>query len=79
MKQINLKSDRVAALLEQVTERTGETKVDAVAEALEGRLQELEAADRGTRTLEWLRAAVWSRSEEEKAPSKKEQEDLLGF
>jgi len=82
MKQINLKSDRVAALLEQITQRTGETKVDAVTQALEERLRELEAKDRAARTLTWLRTAVWpnlSEAERGKAPSKEEQEELLGF
>lgn len=51
MKQVNLKSERVAALLEQITQRTGETNVDAVTRALEERLQELEAKDRAARTL----------------------------
>ena len=58
MRQINLKSDRVAVLLEQLTQRIGETKVDAVTKALEERLQELEAKDRATRTLTWLQTAV---------------------
>ena len=82
MRQVNLKSERVATLLEQITEQTGESKVDAVAKALEGRLQELAAGDRAARTLEWLQTAVWSNLPEVQrghAPSKEEQEDLLGF
>lgn len=82
MKQVNLKSERVATLLGQITEKTGESKVDAVTKALEGRLQELEAGDRAARTLEWLDTAVWSNlSDKERghAPSKEEQEALLGF
>lgn len=54
MRQINLKSERVAVLLEQITQRTGETNVDAVTRALEKRLQELNAKDRTARTLTWL-------------------------
>jgi antitoxin VapB len=82
MKQVNLKSDRVAALLEQITERTGETKIDAVTKALEERLQELETKNRASRTLTWLKATVWSNppeGERGKMPSKEEQEELLGF
>ncbi len=82
MRQINLKSDRVAALLEQIAQRTGETKVDIVTKALEERLQELEAKDRATRTLTWLKTAVWPNlpeTERGEAPSKEEQEKLLGF
>ena len=82
MRQINLKSDRVATLLEQITQRTGETKVDAVTRALEERLQDLEATDRAARTLAWLQTTVWPtlpETQRGKAPSKEEQEDLLGF
>ena len=82
MRQINLKSDRVATLLEQITQRTGETKIDAVTKALEERLQELEAKDRAARTLTWLKTTVWPNlpeTERGKAPSKEEQEELLGF
>lgn len=80
MKQINLKSDRVAALLERVTERTGETNVEAVTKALEGRLEALEARDRTARTLTWLQTSVWPNQKGlQRAPSKGEQEELLGF
>ena len=82
MKQINLKSDRVASLLEQLTRQTGETKVDAVSRALEERLQELKAKDRSERTLTWLETAVWPNFTEAQrghAPTKEEQEELLGF
>ena len=81
MRQVNLKSDRVALLLEQLTQRTGETKVEAVTKALEERLRELEAKDRAARTLTWLRTTVWPNLETQRgqAPSKEEQEELLGF
>lgn len=82
MKQVNLKSDHLASLLEQITQQTGETKVEATIKALEGRLQTLEAEDRGARTLEWLQTAVWPNlpeAERGHAPSREEQEELLGF
>ncbi len=82
MRQINLKSECVAVLLEQITQRTGETKVDAVTRALEERLQELNAKDRAVRTLTWLRTTVWPnlpKTQQGRAPSKEEQEELLGF
>ena len=82
MRQVNLKSDRVASLLEQLTQRTGETKVDAVSRALEERLQELKAKDRSAWTLTWLETAVWpnlSEAQRGHAPTKEEQEELLGF
>ena len=82
MKQINLKSERVAALLEQVTQQTGETNIDAVAKALEERLRKLEEVNRTARTLVWLEATVWPnlpQTQRGHAPSKQEQEELLGF
>ena len=82
MKQVNLKSDRVASLLEQLTQQTGETKVDAVSRALEERLQELKAKDRSERTLTWLETVVWPNFTEAQrghALTKEEQEELLGF
>lgn len=82
MRQINLKSDRVAVLLEQITQRTGETNVDAVTRALEERLQELNAKDRTVRTLTWLKTTVWPtlpETQHGRVPSKEEQEELLGF
>ncbi len=82
MKQTNLKSDRVAFLLEQVTERTGENDIDAVTRALEARLHELEAKDRAARTLTWLKTTVWPSlppTQRGLAPSKEEQEGMLGF
>ena len=82
MKQVNLKSERVAALLEQVTQQTGETKVDAVAKALEERLRKLGEVDHAALTLAWLEATVWPnlpQTQRGHAPSKQEQEELLGF
>lgn len=81
MKQTSLESDYVAALLEQITERTGETKVDVVTKALEERLHELEEEDRTGHTLSWLKTTVWRNLEGRRgqAPSKEEQEALLGY
>ena len=82
MRQVNLKSDRIATLLEQIAQKTGETKVEVVAQALEKRLQELETTDCSARTLTWLETTVWpklSETQRGQAPSKEEQEELLGF
>ena len=82
MKQTSLKSDRVAELVEQITRQTGESKVVAVTIALEERLLRLESRDRAQRTLDWLRASVWPnlpQGQRGKAPSRKEQEELLGL
>lgn len=81
MKQVNIKSDHVADLLEQLIDQTGESKVDAVTKALEARLHHLETGSNAQRTLSWLNTSIWSRlgADRGKAPSKQEQEDLLGF
>ena len=81
MKQVNIKSDHVADLLEQVISQTGESKVDAVTKALEARLRNLNASSNAQRTLSWLNTSVWSElgADRGKAPSKQEQEELLGF
>ncbi len=82
MKQTSIKSDRVADLLERITQRTGESKVEAVTVALEQRWQTLVARNRADRTLAWLEASVWPNLPEKvrgRAPSKEEQEDLLGY
>lgn len=82
MKQTSIKSDRVAQLIEQIASRTGESKVKAVTVALERRLKEVESADHANRALAWLKSAVWPQLPDGargKAPSKDEQEDLLGF
>lgn len=81
MRQTSIKSDRVAGLLEEITARTGETKVEAVTRALEHRLRALPEESAEGRTLDWLRTSVWSSLGEDygRAPTKEEQEDLLGF
>jgi hypothetical protein len=82
MKQVNLKSERVADLLEQTIALTGESKVDAVAEALKLRLSTLARNNAYKNTLEWLEQEVWAHLPEPylgQAPSKEEQEKLLGF
>lgn len=80
--RISLESDQVAFLLEQITRRTGETNLDAVTRALEERLRELEIKDRATLTLTWLQTVVWpnlAEAQRGSAPTKHEQEELLGF
>jgi antitoxin VapB len=82
MRQTSIKSDRVAELIERISSKTGESKVEAVTAALERRLKEIEGDARAERALDWLRSAVWPRNPDRfrgKAPSKQEQEDLLGF
>ena len=69
-------------MIDEISVLTGETKVDAVKHALRRRLQELRAGTGAARTLAWLESSVWPFLPEKdrgKAPSKDEQEDLLGF
>ena len=77
MQQINLKSDKVATLIEKITAQTGESKIEAITKALEKRLQELKAKNNAERTLTWLKTSVWTNKDD--APTKEEQEKLLGF
>lgn len=82
MKQTNVKSDRVALLLEEVMHRTGESKVTAVQNALELRLKQLDAAQYSDELLGWLESSVWSRlpaEERGRAMSKAEEESILGY
>lgn len=82
MRQTSIKSDRVADLIDLISARTGESKVEAVTVALERRLKELEGGGRAKRTTDWLENSVWPALPEEsrgRAPSKEEQEELLGF
>jgi antitoxin VapB len=82
MRQTSIRSDRVAELIERIASRTGESKVETVTVALERRLKELEGDARVERALGWLRSVVWPELPEGvrgKAPTKEEQEDLLGY
>jgi antitoxin VapB len=82
MRQTSIKSDHVAELIDRIAAATGESKVEAVTAALESRLREIEGDARAERALDWLKSAVWPRLPESirgKAPTKEEQEELLGF
>lgn len=82
MRQTSVRSDRVAELLDALVRRTGEAKVEAVERALEVRLRQLEAEDRAAAAVAWLEHEVWSRlpsGVRGRAPTREEQEALLGF
>lgn len=81
MRQTSFKSDRVADLIDKITDATGESRVEAVSKALEERLDSLQRGNRSRRTLDWLEAVVWPHLGEDdgRAPSKAEQEEMLGF
>lgn len=82
MRQTSIRSDEVAELLDEIVEKTGESKVDAMRHALEMRAEELRTRETSDRALAWLRSAVWPRLPDGvrgRAPTKEEQEDLLGY
>ena len=82
MRQTSIRSDDVAELLDEIVEKTGESKVDAVRQALEERVERLRSQETADRALGWLRSSVWPRLPETvrgRAPTKEEQEDLLGY
>lgn len=81
MRQTSLKGDRVAELIDEITMRTGESKIQAVQRALEDRLEKIAAEPKGRLTLDWLRTSVWPRlgTSRGEAPTKEEQEELLGY
>lgn len=82
MKQINIKSERVIGLLDDLLAITGESKVDAVTRALELRLATIAKGTKAARTLTWLETQVWPNLPEGtrgRAPGKEEQEALLDF
>lgn len=82
MKQTSIKSNKVADLLDQIISSTGESKVDAVTQALELRLKQINKQSKIERTKTWLETQVWENLAETnkgKAPSKEEQEEILGY
>lgn len=80
MRQTNVKSDRVARLLDEITRATGETRVEALERALEARLGHVTRSDRAARLRTWLEAEVWPHLPPDvrgHAPDPAEQDDLL--
>lgn len=82
MRQLNIKNDRAASLLEQITQLTGEGKTEAVIHALELYRAAL-LADRETEAvIDSIRGAVHPHVLPEyrgRAPSKSELEEALGM
>ncbi len=82
MKQISIKNERAADLLERVVLVTNESKTDAVTHALELYLKSLEASKRADAAIAFVREKIHPNLEPGqlgRAPSKKEQEELLGM
>jgi len=82
MKQISIKNDRAADLLERAVRETGESKTAAVTHALELYLKNLEASKRADAAIAFVREKIHPQLEPSQfghVPSKEEQEDLLGM
>jgi hypothetical protein len=80
MRQTNVKSDRVATLLDRLTDATGESRVEALERALEERLVHVRRRDRTARLRTWLETEVWPTLPEGargRAPDETEQDELL--
>lgn len=82
MKQISIKNERAADLLERVIHITDESKTDAVTRALALYLKSLEASKRADAAIAYVKERIHPNLEPGqlgRAPSKKEQEELLGM
>lgn len=83
---LNIKNDEVERLVEEVVAVTGETKTEAVRQALAERRARLRARvsaqGRRARIRAFLEREVWARVPEDQhgcAPSKEEREAILGY
>ncbi len=82
MRQINIKNSVAADLLDRVTAATGEGKTEAITHALELYLKSIDASKRAEAAITLVRELLHPTIEPEhlgRAPSKREQEELLGM
>ena len=82
---LNLKDEETVALVTELAKRLGKTKTGAVREVVRDRLNEL---DRETQSevdarvqefTSWLERDIWPHTRTQKALSKREEEELLGY
>jgi antitoxin VapB len=83
---LNIKNAEVELLAAEVARITGETKTEAIRQALAERRQRLayrvNLADRQTRALRFLEREVWPRipaDELGRRPSRDEEDEILGY
>ncbi len=83
---LNIKNPEVERLVEEVADLTGETKTEAVRQALLERRRRLrfrvDPAGHSARVRRFLEREVWPRVPEEqrgRAPAKDEREAILGY
>ncbi|MDQ3458842.1 MAG: type II toxin-antitoxin system VapB family antitoxin [Deinococcota bacterium] len=82
MRQINIKNDRAAKLLDDIVKATGQGKTEAVISALGLYLKSLGASKRAEVATELARERLHPTIDPKalgRVPSKKEQEELLGM
>jgi antitoxin VapB len=82
VRQINIKNDTAAELLDDVLKVTGQGKTEAVITALELYLKSLEASKRAEAAIALVNQRLHPAIDPEylgRAPSKAEQEELLGM
>ena len=81
---LNIKNPEVERLVTEVAELTGESKTEAVRQAMGERLRRLrlrgDEAGRTDRLERFLVREVWSRiPDDARAPTKAEREEILGY
>jgi hypothetical protein len=82
---LNLKDEETVALVSELAKRLGKTKTGAVREVVRDRLDELDrenqsAADaRVAEFTSWLERDIWPYTRSQKALTKQEEEELLGY
>lgn len=82
MKQISIKNERAAELLDRAIRETGESKTAAVTHALELYLKSVAASKRADAAIAFVREKIHPQLEPSqfgRVPSKEEQEELLGM
>ena len=83
---LNIKNHAVEQLAQEIAELTGESKTEAIRQALLERRERLRyrfaSADRGERIIRFLEREVWSRVPKDqlgKRITKDEREKILGY
>jgi antitoxin VapB len=82
---LNLKDEETVALVSELAKRLGKTKTGAVREVVRDRLDELdrenqsEADARVAEFTSWLERDIWPHTRSQKALTKQEEEELLGY
>ena len=82
MKQVNIKNDYFAELLDKAMAMTGKGKTEIAIKALEWYIKSLEADKRAEAAIRLIKERIHpyiSPEYQGRAPSKEEQEELLGM